>query len=95
MTNTHSPMENHLLAALPAVVQGRLLPHMELVAMPLGKVMYESGDSLRHVYFPTDCIVSSALRDGRRVIGGNLRGGERGHGRHRRVHGRWQYAEPG
>ncbi len=58
MTNTHSPMENHLLAALPAVAQDRLFPHMELVAMPLGKAMYESGDSLRHVYFPTDCIVS-------------------------------------
>ena len=26
--------------------------------MPLGKVLYESGDVLRHVYFPIDCIVS-------------------------------------
>ena len=26
--------------------------------MPLGTVLYESGDTLRHVYFPTDCIVS-------------------------------------
>jgi CRP-like cAMP-binding protein len=26
--------------------------------MPLGRVLYESGDTLRHVYFPTDCIVS-------------------------------------
>ena len=58
MTEAPSPMENYLLAALPTVVQDRLLPHLELVPMPLGKVMYESGDSLRHVYFPTDCIVS-------------------------------------
>jgi CRP-like cAMP-binding protein len=26
--------------------------------MPLGQVLYESGDVLRHVYFPTDSIVS-------------------------------------
>ena len=26
--------------------------------MPLGKVLYESGDVMRYVYFPTDCIVS-------------------------------------
>jgi CRP-like cAMP-binding protein len=31
---------------------------MELVTMPLGKILYESGDVLRHVYFPTDSIVS-------------------------------------
>ena len=36
----------------------RLYPHLELVEMPLGKVLYESGDVLRHVYFPTDSIVS-------------------------------------
>ena len=34
--------------------------------MPLGKVLYESGDQLRHVYFPTDSIVSLlyVLEDG-------------------------------
>ncbi len=49
---------NYLLAALPADVYARLLPNLELVALPLGKVLYESGDTLRHVYFPVDCIVS-------------------------------------
>ncbi len=49
---------NHLLAALSPAVQKRLLPHLKLVPMPLGKVLYESGDALRHVYFPVDCIVS-------------------------------------
>lgn len=49
---------NHLLDALPAAVFGRLLPNLELVELPLGKVLYESGDTLRHVYFPIDCIVS-------------------------------------
>ena len=47
-----------MLAALTPSVRDRLLPALELVAMPLGKVLYESGDSLRHVYFPTDSIVS-------------------------------------
>ncbi len=53
-----APQQNHLLAAIPAVVQKRLFPDLELVPMPLGKVLYESGDVLRHVYFPTDSIVS-------------------------------------
>jgi CRP-like cAMP-binding protein len=43
---------------LSAEVRGRLCPHLQLVPMPLGKVLYESGDLLRHVYFPTDSIVS-------------------------------------
>src|SRR4051812_3109306 len=58
MANEHTPYENHLLAALPAEVQLRLFPALELVELPLGKVLYESGDTLRHVYFPTDSIVS-------------------------------------
>ena len=58
MPETPRPQQNHLLAALPAEVLARLLPHLELVPLPLGKVLYESGDTLRHVYFPTDCIVS-------------------------------------
>ena len=51
-------LQNHLLAALPTKAQDRLFPHMKLVDMPLGKVLYESGDNLASVYFPTDCIVS-------------------------------------
>jgi CRP-like cAMP-binding protein len=52
------PQQNHLLATLPDEVLERLLPYLELVDMPLGMVLYESGDTLRHVYFPTDSIVS-------------------------------------
>ncbi|MGV8917077.1 MAG: Crp/Fnr family transcriptional regulator [Pseudomonas sp.] len=58
MSVTPSPQQNHLLAALPAEVKDRLIPLLELVPLPLGKVLYESGDTLRHVYFPTDSIVS-------------------------------------
>jgi CRP-like cAMP-binding protein len=58
MSNIPTPQQNHLLAALHAEVQSRLFSHLELVPLPLGKVLYESGDALRHVYFPTDSIVS-------------------------------------
>jgi CRP-like cAMP-binding protein len=47
-----------LLAALPEADFARLQPSLELVPMPLGHVLYESGNHLLHVYFPTNCIVS-------------------------------------
>jgi CRP-like cAMP-binding protein len=53
-----SPEQNYLLAALSAEERARVLPGLRLVAMPLGKVLYESGDALDYVYFPTDSIVS-------------------------------------
>ena len=58
MAEQHKPQQNHLLAALPAEVQSRLLPNLELIDMPYGMVLYESGDTMRHVYFPVDAIVS-------------------------------------
>ena len=58
MQKVQSPQLNQLLAALPQEEHDRLLPHLSVVPMPLGKVLYESGDTLRFVYFPTDCIVS-------------------------------------
>jgi CRP-like cAMP-binding protein len=58
MSTAHSPNQNHLLAALPVAEFERLSPHLELVEMPLGDVLYESGGRLDHVYFPTTCIVS-------------------------------------
>ncbi|MCM2330348.1 MAG: Crp/Fnr family transcriptional regulator [Pseudomonas sagittaria] len=58
MALPHSPSQNHLLAALPAEDYARLLPQLELVPMPLGHALYESGSKLRHVYFPTTAIVS-------------------------------------
>jgi CRP-like cAMP-binding protein len=62
----HDPLQNHLLSAFLPDEQQRLFPHLQLVPMPLGKVLYESGDVLRHVYFPTDSIVSMlyVLADG-------------------------------
>ena len=55
----HAATHNRLLAALPAEVFDRLVPELKLVSMPLGKVIYESGVELEHVYFPVpSCIVS-------------------------------------
>jgi len=53
-----APQQNHLLAALPADARDRIFPYLQQVSLPLGKVLYESGGTLRQVYFPTDAIVS-------------------------------------
>jgi CRP-like cAMP-binding protein len=49
---------NKLLAALPEADWQRWLPNLEWVEMSLGEVLYESGATLSHVYFPTTAIVS-------------------------------------
>ena len=54
-----APIQNHLLGALPHEVVERLLPHLSVAPMPLGKVIYESGVEMKQVYFPNPgCIVS-------------------------------------
>jgi CRP-like cAMP-binding protein len=58
MSSPHSPLQSHLLAALPPADYARLLPDLELVPMSLGDVLYESGGKLRYVYFPTTSIIS-------------------------------------
>ncbi|HTH94900.1 MAG TPA: Crp/Fnr family transcriptional regulator [Rhodocyclaceae bacterium] len=58
MSCTHSPDQNHLLSSLPPDDYARLLPNLELVNMPLGEILYESGIQMRHVHFPTTAIVS-------------------------------------
>lgn len=52
------PQKNRLLACLPDADHARLSPHLEVVAMKLGQVVYEAGDALQYAYFPIDCIVS-------------------------------------
>jgi CRP-like cAMP-binding protein len=58
MLAAYNPQQNHLLAALPTADFGRLEPHLRLVPLPLGEVLYESDGQMRHVYFPIDSIVS-------------------------------------
>ena len=53
-----TPHQNHLLDALPAADYDRIAPHLELIELGLGDVLHESGAQMRHVYFPTTCIVS-------------------------------------
>ena len=57
-SSSHAPEQNRLLAALAPDERERIFPHLQLVVLPLGKSLYESGDVLRHVYFPADAIVS-------------------------------------
>ena len=58
MPGTTSPKQNWILAALPEADYQGLLPQLELVEMPLGHSLYESGAHLQHVYFPVEGIVS-------------------------------------
>ena len=49
---------NSLLARLPANERARFSDYLELVPLALGQVIYESGQTMTHAYFPTDCVVS-------------------------------------
>ena len=66
MLAPHSPTQNYLLGALPAEVQTRLFPELELVSLALGQVLQEPGNKWRYAYFPTTCIISNLylLEDG-------------------------------
>ena len=55
---SHGPRHNHLLGALRPSDYDHLLPHLELLPLPLGLALYESGDAQGYVYFPTTSIVS-------------------------------------
>jgi len=58
LASLHSPKQNHVLAALPAEDYARLASDLELIPMPLGWAVYESGGHMGYVYFPTTCLVS-------------------------------------
>lgn len=61
-----NPMQNHLLAALPAAEFASLSSSLELITMVVGDVLYEAGVRQQLVYFPTSAIVSLlyVLEDG-------------------------------
>jgi CRP-like cAMP-binding protein len=50
--------KNHLLASLPDSEWQRWQPNLEPIELSLGQVLYESGGTMSHVYFPTQSIVS-------------------------------------
>jgi len=53
-----APPANRLLAALPAKEYRRLLPELENVNLAFAQIIYKPGETIRHVYFPNDSIVS-------------------------------------
>lgn len=57
-TDQHRPQQNALFAAVPAAVCDRLADDLELVPLTLGQILYESGETMSHAYFPIDCVVS-------------------------------------
>ncbi len=58
MFTAHEPTSNRLLAALPPQARERIFPRLKPLDLPLGHVVYEAGQRVRYVYFPTDCIIS-------------------------------------
>ena len=54
----HSPLQNHLLAAIPTADLELFAQHLELVPLALGQMLYEPGTQLHHAFFPTTSIVS-------------------------------------
>jgi len=52
------PIQNQLLAALPGNVYKRLMPHLESVPLPFMEILYESGEVIKHVYFPNEGLIS-------------------------------------
>jgi hypothetical protein len=58
MSAAHLPQQNHLLRSLPPVVRKRVFPHLELVDMPLGHVLYGSDGPVNDVHFPTSSVIA-------------------------------------
>jgi CRP-like cAMP-binding protein len=52
------PVKNRLLAALPKKEYQPLLPELEQITLAFGEILFESGEAIRHVYFPNDSIIS-------------------------------------
>jgi CRP-like cAMP-binding protein len=74
----HRPsIENSLLAALPRKDYRHLLAGLEPVTLTFGEVLYEPGDTIRHVYFPDKSLVSLlTLADGHLALEVGLIGRE-------------------
>ena len=55
------PKANSILSQLPDVELGILTPHMQLVHLRKGQVLFEPGRTIRHYYFPVSCAVELAI----------------------------------
>jgi CRP-like cAMP-binding protein len=57
-TAKSAPIQNKILAALPAKEYARLAPHLTAVSLPLGEILYKTEDAIEYVYFPNSGVVS-------------------------------------
>ncbi|MGF1477947.1 MAG: Crp/Fnr family transcriptional regulator [Cyanophyceae cyanobacterium] len=53
-----SALENQLLANLPSTEWQRLSPHLKRVSLQAGQVLYNPGETINQVYFPTGALIS-------------------------------------
>jgi len=53
--------QNRLLAQLPADIYRRIAPELEAVSMQMGQVLYEVGDRVKYLYFPSKNTMISLL----------------------------------
>lgn len=58
INHTDDARLNHLLAALPADEFERVMKSLDPVTLDSGEVIYESGEQLQYIYFPTTAIIS-------------------------------------
>src|ERR1700683_4437422 len=56
--NDRNPAANQVLAAIPQKGYQRLGDQLEPVTLKFGRILYEPGEAIRHVYFPIDCLIS-------------------------------------
>lgn len=66
MPKRQPAIKNQILAAIPKDEYERLLPDLEFVELPLGQILYKSGEVIEHVYFPNNGLVSliTHMKDG-------------------------------
>lgn len=66
MTKKYTAIKNEILADIPQDEYERLLPDLELVELPLGQILYKSGEVIEYVYFPNEGLISliTHMRDG-------------------------------
>lgn len=58
MTGLLATLKNRLLSALPTEDKALLTPHLTMVDLDKGRLLYEPGDLMDQVYFPNDCVIS-------------------------------------
>jgi len=69
VSENQQPMNNRLLAALPADDMARLAPTLKTVQVAVGAILYEPGQMIRNIYFPNDSLISLlAIAEGRMTL---------------------------